>query len=68
MPFDLLIRGATVVLPDTDGVAVNVAISGGKIAAVLSPGTPVDAAETFDAAGKVMLPGVIDVHLQLGHG
>jgi dihydroorotase (multifunctional complex type) len=68
MPFDLLIRGGTVVLPDTDGVAVNVAISGGKIAAVLSPGTPVDAAETFDAAGKVMLPGVIDVHLHLGHG
>jgi dihydropyrimidinase len=56
------------VLPDTDGVAADVAISGEKIAAVLAPGTVVDTAETLDAAGKVVLPGVIDVHLHLGHG
>jgi dihydropyrimidinase len=68
MPFDLIIRGGTVVLPQTDGVAADVAISGEKIAAVLAPGTAVDAAETLDAAGKVVLPGVIDVHLHLGHG
>src|SRR5689334_23753891 len=68
MPFDLVIRGGTVVLPQTDGVLADVAISGEKIAAVLAPGTPVDAAETLDVAGKVVLPGVIDVHLHLGHG
>ena len=39
MSFDLLIRGGTVVLPDTDGVAADVAISGGRIAAILAPGT-----------------------------
>jgi len=68
MRFDLLIRGGTVVLPQTDGVAADLAISGEKIAAVLAPGTAVDAADTLDAAGKVVLPGVIDVHLHLGHG
>src|SRR5262249_44757575 len=68
MPFDLIIRGGTVVLPQTDGVAADIAVSGEKIAAVLSPGTAVYAAETLDAAGKLVLPGVIDVHLHLGHG
>ena len=28
MSFDLLIRGGNVVLPDTDGIAADVAISG----------------------------------------
>jgi len=68
MRFDLLIRGGTVVLPQTDGVAADVAIAGEKIAAILAPGTAVDAAATLDAAGKIVLPGVIDVHLHLGHG
>jgi dihydroorotase (multifunctional complex type) len=68
MRFDLIIRGGTVVLPQTDGVPADVAIGGEKIAAVLSPGTAVEAAETLDAAGKIVLPGVIDVHLHLGHG
>src|SRR5215471_6263586 len=68
MQFDLLIRGGTVVLPQTDGVLADVAISGEMIAAVLAPGTSVDAGESLDVAGKVVLPGVIDVHLHLGHG
>ena len=68
MRFDLLIRGGTVVLPQTDGVAADVAVNGEKIAAILAPGTAVDAAATLDAAGKIVLPGVIDVHLHLGHG
>jgi dihydropyrimidinase len=68
MRFDLVVRGGTVVLPGTDGVAADIAISGEKIAAVLAPGTTVDAAETLDVTGKVVLPGVIDVHLHLGHG
>ncbi|MBV8837418.1 MAG: dihydroorotase family protein [Alphaproteobacteria bacterium] len=68
MSFDLLIHGGTVVLPDTDGVPADVAISDGRIAAILAPGTQADARETLDVAGKTVLPGVIDVHLHLGHG
>jgi dihydroorotase-like cyclic amidohydrolase len=45
-----------------------VAISGGKIAAILAPGTQADARKTLDVAGKTVLPGVIDAHLHLGHG
>ncbi len=68
MPFDLVVRGGTVVLPQADGVAADIAISEGKIAAILAPGTEVDAAETLDVTDQVVLPGVIDVHLHLGHG
>ena len=68
MSFDLVIRGGTVVLPETDGVAADIAISKGRIAAILAPGTAVDAKETLDVTGKTVLPGVIDVHLHLGHG
>ena len=68
MAFDLVIRRGTVVLPDTDGVAADIAIAKGRIAAILAPGTAVDAKETLDVAGKTVLPGVIDVHLHLGHG
>jgi dihydropyrimidinase len=68
MAFDLVVRGGTVVLPETDGVAADIAISNGRIAAVLAPGAEVEAAETLDAGGKTVLPGMIDVHLHLGHG
>ena len=68
MKFDLVIRCGTVVLPQTDGVAVDIAISDGRIAALLLPGTAAEATETLDASGKTVLPGVIDVHLHLGHG
>src|SRR5262249_14608974 len=40
----------------------------GQIAALLAPGTAIEAAETLDVCGKPVLPGVIDVHLHLGHG
>src|SRR5262249_51957338 len=66
--FDLVVRGGTVVLPDTDGVRVHLAISKGVIAALLAPGTIIETAETLDVSGKTVLPGVIDVHLHLGHG
>ena len=68
MAFDLLVRGGTVVLPGTDGVAADIGISNGRITAVLAPGAMAESAEFLDVSGKVVLPGVIDVHLHLGHG
>lgn len=68
MAFDLLVRGGMVVLPDTDGVAADIGISDGRIAAMLVPGATAEAAEVLDVGGKTVLPGVIDVHLHLGHG
>src|SRR5882757_3482198 len=68
MSFDLIIRGGRAVLPGTDGVAADIAISNGRIAAIMAPGMAAEAGETLDASGKVIFPGVIDVHLHLGHG
>jgi dihydropyrimidinase len=68
MPYDLLIRGGRVMLPRTDGVPADIAVAGGKIVGVLASGSGAEARETLDASGLVVFPGVIDVHLHLGHG
>ncbi|WP_439595402.1 dihydroorotase [Falsiroseomonas sp.] len=65
---DLLLRGATVVLPGTGPVACDIAVAEGRIAALLAPGAAAEAAESWDLAGLVVLPGAIDAHLHLGHG
>ena len=61
--YDLVIRGGRVIDPTRrlDSV-VDVAIAGGKIADVLPPGSATDAANTFDATGKLVVPGLIDIH------
>ena len=66
--FDLVIRNGKAILPAQGEHAVDIATRAGRIAALLSPGTPADAAETLDAAGLTVMPGAIDVHLHLGHG
>jgi dihydropyrimidinase len=66
--FDLIIRNGKAILPAQGEQAVDIAISNEKIAALLAPGTAVDAAATLDAKGLTIMPGVIDVHLHLGHG
>lgn len=61
--YDLLIRGGRVIDPSRRLDAVrDVAISGGRIAAVESNLAAADAASTLDAAGKLVVPGLIDVH------
>ena len=60
-PFDLVITGGTLVSPEGTTVA-DVAISAGRIAAVVAPGTALDAARVIDASGRHLLPGIIDVH------
>ncbi|MEL0099092.1 MAG: dihydroorotase, partial [Opitutae bacterium] len=66
--FDLVIRGGSAVLPDQGEMPRDIAINDGKVAAILSPTAKVESASSIDAAGHVILPGVIDVHLHLGHG
>lgn len=66
--FDLLISGGEAILPGTGRTACDIAVAGGKIAAILAPGTPVQAARVVDATGLMVMPGAIDAHLHLGHG
>lgn len=62
--FDLLVAGGTVVLPDRE-VHADVGLRDGRVAALLVPGTPASAAETLDANGLHVLPGVIDIHFHV---
>jgi dihydroorotase len=59
--YETLIRGGTVVSA-TGRHAADVAIAGGRIAALLAPGSAADADAVIDASGRHLLPGAIDVH------
>lgn len=68
MPYDLILTGADVALPGAAPMRLDVAVEAGRIAAVLAPGIGSDAAQRIDCTGLTILPGVVDVHLHLGHG
>ena len=60
--FDLLIRGANIIDGSgADGFIGDVAVSGGKIAAVGGLGAA-PALRRIDAAGRCLTPGFIDIH------
>lgn len=64
--FDLLIQNGTVVTARGTH-SWDVAVSGDKIAAVGPHGTLGEAARRVDAAGKLVLPGLIDPHVHIRH-
>ena len=61
--YDLLLRGGRVICPASgiDGIH-DVAVRGGRIAAVEKTILPSSAAEVIDVSGKLVLPGLIDTH------
>jgi dihydroorotase len=60
---DLIVRNGTVVTSQTTALA-DLAIDGGRFVAIAAPGDlGLEAAETYDATGKHVLPGVIDGHV-----
>src|SRR5215470_579417 len=64
--FDLVIKGGRVIDPSIGLDAVrDVAIAKGRIAAV-EQNIAGDAAETIDAGGKLVMPGLIDIHTHAG--
>lgn len=66
-PYDLLIRGGTVV--DGTGRAryrADVAVQGDRIARVsTTPIDPTGARRVIDATGRIVAPGFIDLHAHL---
>jgi dihydroorotase len=66
--YDLLIKGGRVIDPSVglDGVR-DVSIAGGRIVAI-EANIPGDATDTIDARGKVVAPGLIDIHTHAGRG
>lgn len=65
--FDLIIAGGTIVEPDCVTVG-DIAITDGKIAARLAPGSGATATETIDANCLHVFPGLIDTHVHFGFG
>jgi dihydroorotase len=64
--YDLIIRGGRVIDPSARLDAIrDVAISEGRIASVQA-NIAGDAAETIDARGKLVVPGLLDVHTHAG--
>jgi dihydroorotase len=59
--YDIAIRGGTLVSA-TGRVRADIGIAGERIAAIVAPDVPLDAARTIDATGRHLLPGAIDVH------
>jgi dihydroorotase len=60
--YDLIIKGGRVIDPSLGINAIgDVAIAGGRIAAV-EPNIASDATDTIDARGKLVVPGLIDIH------
>ena len=66
--FDLLIRGGTVIDP-AQGIhgRRDVAIRDGRIAALDESLTAQDAAQVLDATGRLVTPGLIDIHTHIYH-
>jgi len=66
MSYELIIKGGRVIDPSVGLDATrDVAIAGGKIAAV-EPNITAGAADTIDARGKIVAPGLIDIHTHAG--
>ena len=61
--YDLVIKGGRVIDPGQklDGI-MDVAVRNGKIAALQASIPASDAMEVLDAAGRLVTPGLIDIH------
>jgi len=62
--FDLILSGGTIVNAEGERRA-DVAISAGKVAAILSPGETAQAHEVLRVDGCHLIPGLVDAHVHL---
>src|SRR6185295_130230 len=65
--YDLVIKGGRVIDPSSrvDRVA-DVAIEGGRIRAIQPDIGGAEAGDVLDARGKIVTPGLIDLHVHIG--
>src|SRR5258707_5195693 len=67
--YDLLLRGGHVIDPKNGLSAVrDVAIAGGKVAAVAAMIDPAEAFKVVDVSGLYVTPGLIDIHVHVFAG
>lgn len=67
--YDLIIRNGTLVDP-AQGINTqkDIALTSGRVAAILDPGSGVAAKHTLDVRGLYVLPGLIDLHVHVFSG
>src|SRR5258705_4325667 len=69
MPFDLLVKGGEVIDPGSGRRGLfDVAVNRNRIAAVDRDIPASQAARVVDATGKIVTPGLIDLHTHVFHG
>ena len=67
--YDLIIRNGTLVDP-AQGINTqkDIALTGGRVSAVIDPGSGVASKHTLDVRGLYVLPGLIDLHVHVFSG
>ncbi len=67
--YDYVLINGTVIDPAVGlNARRNVALQGGRVAAILDPATPVAAQQTLDCNGLLVVPGLIDFHVHVFPG
>src|SRR5580692_8416644 len=63
--FDLIVTGGKAVMPSGGAELADIGVSGGKIAAIGTPGSlqSIGAGRIVDAAGQFVIPGGVDPHI-----
>src|SRR5439155_8493676 len=56
-----IVAGGTLATADST-VTADLVIEGGRVAAIVDPGSGRDADELIDASGLIVMPGAIDMH------
>ena len=68
---DWVLSGGQAILKDGDVLEADIGIAGGRIAAIAAPGTltgTLTGTSVVDVKGLLVMPGVVDAHVHLGHG
>ena len=66
--FDLVLSGGEVILPNKGQTPCDIGIANGKIESLVPHGSKIKGKEVIDVKDHIIFPGIIDVHLHLGHG
>ena len=66
--YDLVLAGGEAVLPGKGHTPCEIGIQDGKIKTIAPQGADLKGKDLIDTKGHIVFPGIIDVHLHLGHG
>jgi dihydropyrimidinase len=68
LQLDLLIRDGMICRDDSPPSPGSVGVRDGRIALVAASAAGLDTSEVIDASGRLVMPGMIDPHVHIGHG